>query len=183
MFVCPVVTSHLPIRITCNRLAAVATSSATSLPASLLQTETLSASSPPTKVQGRCVALCDFLCREFEAAVASSNTARRHGFRFRHDVGAFCLETNSARVFPDTGTVCVLFDLVAAAGFQPLGDGNDSPMEGEEMVESITSVSKRALLGRDHPGGGLDLQMARAHIEVRHLFNPFRTGYQFLYRN
>lgn len=79
--------------------------------------------------------------------------------------------------------MCVLFDLVAAAGFQPLGNGNGSPMEGKEMAESITNVSKRALLGRDHPGGGLDLQLARAHIEVRQLFNPFRTGFQFLYGN
>lgn len=68
--------------------------------------------------------------------------------------------------------MCVFFDLVAAAGFQPLGNGNGSPMDGADMVESITNVSKRALLGRDHPGGGLDVEMTRSHIEVRHLFNP-----------
>ena len=150
------------------RLAAVGASSATSLPASLLQVETLSASeSSSARTRARCVALCDFLCRQFQSAVASSPTARYLGLRFRHDVGPYCLETNCARVFPTTGTACVFFDLVATGESQLLrGQGGDGSAEGKAVVETITMLTKQALLSRDHPGGGLDAEAARAHVEV-----------------
>lgn len=116
------------------------------------------------------VALCDFLSRRFRAALASCPTAHEHGVRFDYTCGQFCLETNRARVFPATGTVCVIFELVAAAADRPRHSGkgasNGSVGDCESVAESVKRVIKRALLSRDRPGGGLDAGAARAHVEV-----------------
>lgn len=119
------------------------------------------------------MALCDFLARSFQAAVAASSAARDNGIRFDYDVGQYCLETNHARVFPATGTVRVMVELSWDERRQRrragrVGGTSDavSSREGEGLVESLRGVVKRALLSSDRAGGGLDAAAARAHVEV-----------------
>lgn len=120
---------------------------------------------------GRAVALCDFLARRFRAAVASSSAARENGIRFDYDVGQYCLETNRARVFPSTGTVSVVFELVPSFGrgqkrSERRPRNGDVERSDEGLVGSLRGVVKKALLSRDRPGGGLNADAARAHVEV-----------------
>lgn len=74
------------------------------------------------------------------------------------------------RVFPNTGTVHVAFELVSVRGRRGPGGvsngGVGGGSEGEALMQSLRGLVKQALLRRDHPEGGLDAHAARAHVEV-----------------
>lgn len=74
-----------------------------------------------------------------------------------------------ASVLPEVGGEADV-DNDGPAGINTLDkNSKDEKMGGEGgalLVESIRELLRHALLGKDHPGGGLDGDVARAHIEV-----------------
>lgn len=138
------------------RLLVTATPSATGLPCSLTERST-----PASRVS-----LCDFIGRQFQTAIKSSRAARTNGVRFI-DFGPYCLETNWVTLCGTNGNVHLVFEVEKDPPASRTG-----PKNSDTLVEAILSVVKVALVNRDQPGGGLDVDAAQSHVEVRMIRHP-----------
>lgn len=118
------------------------------------------------------VALSDFIARRFQVTIAGSPMARSFGIR-SGPIGPFCLETNWVRVSSGAGgcgcSITVVLDVTGAPaspwGFLQDASGVKGGSDGG-VLAGVLGVVKKALLGCDQRGGGLNANQARSHVKV-----------------